>query len=127
MKSAFIAGISAIALSTSAYAATRDIIGGREGAVTIHNCPNYPLSSGNYASPYSPTSARIVQNKLASLGYVDTPGKGRKHRGAVSALAKFQRDMNIQEKGAGPLTAMALAQATATDHHIARCLQLSMK
>ena len=126
MKSAFIVAISAVALTSTSYAATRDIIGGSDGAVTMHHCPSTTMSASNYMS--SPTSARIMSHKLAALGFIDTPGKGRKHKGAVSAVSKFQQAMNINEGGiAGPRTALALAQATATNRHIARCLQLSMK
>ncbi len=125
MRAAVIASMSVIAFTSSAYAAPRDIIGGAMGTQTVHACPSQPMTAANYMD--SPASARIVTHKLAMLGYVDRLGKGRKHKGAASAVTQFQRDMLIQEKGVGPRTALALAQATAPDRHTARCLQLAMK
>ncbi len=100
--------------------AQSDIIGGPDGAQTIHHCGWLPAAPGHYTETSLETG--IVEQKLSQLGYLSFPGNGYYTRIDKAAVRAFQADEGIEVDGiVGPVTAQRLAYATHPSTNVHRC------
>lgn len=104
-----------------AQAESIDAIGGADGATqTIHHCGFLPSSAGRYTN--SNVTTRIVEEKLAELGYSKRGADGIYGKADKKAVRAFQRAAGIRVDGiVGPITAKYLAFNSHPSANVKRC------
>ena len=101
-------------------AAPMDIIGGPEGAQTVHHCGFLPTENTIYTD--SPVTTSIVEDKLTELGFLHKPGHGKYTKADKKAVRAFQADAGIRVDGVvGPVTAQRLAYFSHPSSNVHRC------
>jgi hypothetical protein len=107
-------------LVTPAQATGYDILGGSEGAQTIHHCGYLSAGGRNYTGDLLVT--RILQKKLAKLGYYRLAIDGRYGKGSKAAMRDFQKDHGMPATGlADGESVSRLAYATHPSANVGRC------
>jgi hypothetical protein len=120
MKKMLLVVLLAIVSSGAASAQPTDIIGGPDGAQTVHHCGMLPVAPGDYTG--SPVLTRIVQHKLTALGYLHGARDGYFGKADKLAVKHFQSDNGLAPSGAvGPETAQRLAYTTDPSPNVHRC------
>lgn len=124
MKKTLIISAFAASFACSALAQPADIIGGAEGAQTVHHCGYLPMSAQRYTN--SPTTIRIVESKLIQLGYGQGRPDGSFGKNDKKAVQRFQADYGLTADGVvGPITAQKLAYLGNPSSHVRGCDRLA--
>jgi hypothetical protein len=107
-------------LPFAAGASTVDVMGGPEGAQTVHHCGFLPTKDTNYTDSAITTS--IVEHKLVELGFLHHPGNGVYTKADQQAVRAFQADAGIKVDGVvGGVTAQRLAWFSHPSANVHRC------
>lgn len=102
-----------------------DRIGGADGSTqTIHHCGYLPTMNVVYTS--GPVATRIIQEKLAALGYYHAAIDGVNGRGTKAAVRAFQSEYGLSADGVvGINTSQRLAYFTHASANPHRCWRLA--
>lgn len=105
------------------HAETVDTFGGRDGSSqTIAHCGLLPTTADRYTT--SIVAVRMIQQKLAGLGYYRGVASGFYDPPSVAAVKRFQKDYGIPVTGVvGPETASRLAYETHPSANVRRCFR----
>lgn len=122
MRHSTIIAIALAANAHAAYAEGFDIYGGADNSTqTVAHCgflPTHPY----YYTDHSNLNTRIVQNKLAHLGYYQGGVNGVYGAASKQAVIRFQADYGLKPDGiVGPLTAQRLAYVAHPSRNVQRC------
>ena len=120
MKQLLLTGAIIALAPLAASAQAMDIIGGPEGAQTVHHCGYLPTANTIYTD--SPVTISIIEDKLMQLGFLKKPGNGTYTKADKKAVRAFQRDAGIAVDGVvGPVTAQRLAFFSHPSTNVHRC------
>jgi murein L,D-transpeptidase YcbB/YkuD len=121
MKKIIAYALLASSISTTSFAQPRDTFGGPDGAAqTIHHCGMLAVKGGRYTD--SPTTTRIIERKLAAMGYTIATTDGVYGKADKKAVKKFQADYGLAQDGVvGPITAQRIAFASNPSPNVRKC------
>ena len=112
-------------LANGVMAQPVDRIGGADGSTqTIHHCGYLPTMNVVYTT--GPIATRLVQEKLAALGYYRAGIDGVNGRATKAATRAFQADYGLSADGVvGINTAQRLSYFTHASANPRRCWRLA--
>lgn len=121
MKKRMIYSALIVAMAFS-HAQAADIIGGGDGAQTMHHCGYLPAEGRDYLS--SPVTVRAIQQKLYQLGYYHLAIDGKFGPASRRAVGDFQFDSGLPETRLVDTTTISrLAYASHPSENVQRCFR----
>ena len=112
-------------IANGVMAQTIDVIGGRDSSTqTMHHCGYLPTMNVVYTT--GPVATRIIQEKLAALGYYHAALDGVNGRATKAAVRRFQSEYGLAVDGVvGINTSQHLAYFTHASANPRRCWRLA--